>query len=105
MTRAPHSSAIDRLETISHDDKARLKAVFALWGDGSAAGRKESDGTITFGRINKAFLDDIGLSLFTGARIGIFSYNEEREDGGRALVKLPINQQTMRPEKAMPRLL
>ena len=66
MTRAPHSSAIDRLETISHDDKARLKAVFALWGDGSAAGRKESDGTITFGRINKAFLDDIGLSLFTG---------------------------------------
>lgn len=38
MANDPHSSAIDRLENISTDDKNRLKAVFAIWGDGSAAG-------------------------------------------------------------------
>lgn len=66
MAKAPHSSAIDRLENISTDDKNRLKAVFAIWGDGSASGVKESDGTLWFGGLRQAFLADIGLDAFTG---------------------------------------
>lgn len=66
MTNDPHSSSIDRLENISADDKHRLKAVFAIWGDGSAAGVKEADGTIWFGGIRQAFLADIGLDSFAG---------------------------------------
>lgn len=66
MTRDPHSSAIDRLENFSTEDKNRLKAAFALWGNGSATGIKEADGTILFGGLNKVFLDDIGLEAFNG---------------------------------------
>ena len=66
MANDPHSSAIDRLENISTDDKNRLKAVFAIWGDGSAAGVKESDGTLWFGGLRQAFLADIGLEAFSG---------------------------------------
>lgn len=65
MSRSPHSSAIDRL-ALSVEDRKRLKAVFALWGDGTASGLKESDGSICFGGINKLFLDDIGLESFKG---------------------------------------
>lgn len=66
MANDPHSSAIDRLENISTDDKNRLKAVFAIWGDGSAAGVKETDGTLWFGGLCQAFLADIGLEAFSG---------------------------------------
>lgn len=66
MTRTTHSSAIDRLEAFSTEDKNRLKAVLALWGDGSATGVRAPDGTITFGGINKAFFDDICLNAFMG---------------------------------------
>ena len=66
MANDPHSSAIDRLENISTDDKNRLKAVFAIWGDGFAAGVKESDGTLWFGGLRQAFLADIGLEAFSG---------------------------------------
>lgn len=66
MANDPHSSAIDRLENISNDDKNRLKAIFAIWGDGSAAGVKETDGTLWFGGLRQAFLADIGLEAFTG---------------------------------------
>lgn len=66
MSRDPHSSAIDRLEMFSSEEKNRLKSVFALWGNGSAAGIKESDGTIYFGGLNKCFLNDIGLEAFSG---------------------------------------
>lgn len=66
MSKDPHSSAIDRIESLSVDDRARLKAIFALWGDGSASGIKESNGTIRFGGINKLFFDDIGLGSFEG---------------------------------------
>ena len=66
MANDPHSSAIDRLENISTDDKNRLKAVFAIWGDGSAAGVKETDGTLWFGGLRQAFLADIGLEAFSG---------------------------------------
>ena len=66
MANDPHSSSIDRLENISGDDKNRLKAVFAIWGDGSAAGVKEADGTLWFGGLKQAFLADIGLDAFTG---------------------------------------
>lgn len=66
MANDPHSSSIDRLENISTDDKNRLKAVFAIWGDGSASGVKEADGTLWFGGLKQAFLADIGLDAFTG---------------------------------------
>ena len=66
MTRATHSSAIDRLDAFSMEDKNRIKAVLALWGDGSADGLREADGTITFGGVSKAFFDDIGLEAFAG---------------------------------------
>ena len=66
MANDPHSSAIDRLENISTDDKNRLKAVFAIWGDGSATGVKETDGTLWFGGLRQAFLADIGLEAFSG---------------------------------------
>lgn len=66
MSRGPHSSAIDRMDRFSAEDKNRIKAVLALWGDGSASGVKEADGTITFGGINKAFFEDIGLGSFVG---------------------------------------
>lgn len=66
MANAPHSSSIDRLENINTDDKNRLKAVFAIWGDGSATGVKEADGTLWFGGLKQAFLADIGLGTFSG---------------------------------------
>lgn len=66
MANDPHSSSIDRLENIGTDDKNRLKAVFAIWGDGSASGVKEADGTLRFGGLKQAFLADIGLDAFTG---------------------------------------
>lgn len=66
MSNDPHSSAIDRLEGMSSDDKNRLKAVFAIWGNGSASGVKDTDSTLLFGGLNQAFLADIGLQTFTG---------------------------------------
>lgn len=66
MANDPHSSSIDRLESLSSDDKNRLKAVFAIWGDGSASGVKDTDGTLRFGGLNQAFLADVGLNTFTG---------------------------------------
>ncbi len=66
MEKDPHSSAIDRLDSITPIDKNRLKTVFAIWGDGSAAGIREADGSLLFGTVNKKFLDDICLSQFSG---------------------------------------
>lgn len=66
MSRGPHSSAIDRMDSFSVEDRNRIKAVLALWGDGSASGLKAADGTISFGGVNKAFFDDIGLGEFAG---------------------------------------
>jgi len=66
MAHDPHSSSIDRLENISADDKNRLKTVFAIWGDGSAAGVKDTDGTLWFGGLKQAFLADVGLDAFIG---------------------------------------
>lgn len=66
MANDPHSSSIDRLENITSDDKNRLKAVFAIWGDGSATGVKETDGSLWFGGLRQTFLADIGLGSFTG---------------------------------------
>lgn len=66
MGNAPHSSAIDRQEQFSEDDRQRLKNLFALWGNGSANGLQNESGTIYLGGIHKAFLVDIGLSEFAG---------------------------------------
>ena len=66
MSNDPHSSAIDRLPSLSAEDKPRLKAALAIWGDGSASGVKDSDGVLSFGGLKQAFLADIGLKAFTG---------------------------------------
>lgn len=66
MTKDQHSSAIDRIEAISNQDRVRLKTVLALWADGSASGRREADGTISFGGVPQGFFQDIGLSAFGG---------------------------------------
>ena len=66
MANDPHSSSIDRLEQVSAGDKNRLKAIFAIWGDGSAAGVREADGTMRFGGLDQAFLADVGLGDFAG---------------------------------------
>ncbi len=66
MSKDPHSSAIDRIESLPLEDRNRLKAIFAIWGDGSATGIREADGTIRFGGINKKFFSDIGLDAFEG---------------------------------------
>lgn len=96
MARTPHSSAIDRLETIPDNDKSRLKAIFALWGDGSATGLKEADGTITFGGINRAFLDDVGLLAFVGIGeiIDKTTGNSIRNDKEISALKAGIPQST-----------
>ena len=66
MANDPHSSSIDRLENISNNDKNRLKAVLAIWGDGSATGVKDAEGILWFGGLKQAFLVDIGLAAFSG---------------------------------------
>ena len=66
MSKGTHSSFIDRLETLSNEDKTRLKSVFAIWGDGSATGYKDDAGIVRFGGLNRAFLNDIGLGEFPG---------------------------------------
>ena len=82
MSRDPHSSAIDRIESLSLEDRSRLKAIFALWGDGSASGIKEKDGTIRFGGINKKFFSDIGLDAFEG--IGDLKIETSTSAGGQS---------------------
>lgn len=82
MSKDPHSSAIDRIETLSLEDRIRLKAIFALWGDGSASGIKESDGTIRFGGIDKKFFSDIGLDSFEG--IGDIKAEKSATIGGQS---------------------
>ena len=66
MGNGPHSSAIDALQTLSTEDRRRLKSLFAIWGDGSASGTQNQSGVVSFGKLPKAFLADIGLSAFTG---------------------------------------
>ena len=70
MSNGPHSSAIDALQTLSADDRKRLKSLFSIWGDGSAKGVKNENGSVTFGGLPKTFLDDIALSAFTKEGLG-----------------------------------
>ncbi|MCC8067087.1 MAG: hypothetical protein LIO94_08310, partial [Clostridiales bacterium] len=109
MSNDPHSSSIDRLESMSSDDKNRLKAVFAIWGDGSASGIKEADGTLRFGGLNQAFLADVGLQTFTGIgeivdrstgkAVSLDSASKPITTGGGAVVQQPV---TPEPSKAKP---
>lgn len=63
MKNAPHSSNIDRNESIPDDERQRIKNVLAIWGDGSASGVM-SGGTLFIGGLNKQFFADIGLDFF-----------------------------------------
>jgi len=64
MTNDPHSSAIDRSDIFSVEERQRIKSVLAIWGDGSATGTKAAHGELYIGDINKAFLSDINLGAF-----------------------------------------
>ena len=67
MSRDPHSSAIDRIESLSLDRSQPSKSnICVVGGDGSASGVKDKDGTIRFGGINRKFFTDIGLDSFEG---------------------------------------
>lgn len=66
MDTAPHSSAIDRMEQISAENRTRLKNVFAIWGDGSIHSTTLESGAVCYGGVDRSFLADIGLEMFTG---------------------------------------
>lgn len=65
MSNAPHSSSIDKIDTLSSVDKARLKTILNLWGDGSAQ-RIQKGSSLYIGGVNLDFLTDIGLGAFPG---------------------------------------
>lgn len=96
MSRGPHSSAIDRMDSFSTEDKNRIKAVLALWGNGSASGVKAADGTITFGGVDKAFFNDIGLGSFVG--IGDISMQPSESTGGTKPAGSPQDKPTPAPQ-------
>ncbi len=81
MTNTPHSSAIDRLDTFSAEDRDRLKNLLAIWGNGTAAIIKKNN-SIMIGDIPYVFFEDIGLSGFQG--IGV-----QKEDTDEVKVILP----------------
>lgn len=60
MSNPVHSSSIDRNEQLSKEDRERVKAILALWGDGSATGVKKQD-SIFFGGVNQLFFLDVAL--------------------------------------------
>lgn len=60
MSNPVHSSSIDRNEQLSKEDRERVKAILALWGDGSATGVKKQD-SIFFGGVNQLFFRDVAL--------------------------------------------
>ena len=99
MSRGPHSSAIDRMDNLSTQDQNRVKAVLALWGDGSASGTKEADGTITFGGVNKVFFEDIGLGIFTGIGDILVKPIETSTETGNKILTESINSPLESPSK------
>ena len=62
MSNPVHSSSIDRNEQLSKEDRERVKAILALWGDGSATGVKKQD-SVFFGGVNQLFFRDVALSF------------------------------------------
>ena len=71
MSNDPHSSNIDRLDSFSVEERNRIKSICAIWGDGSAAYNKSTDGVETIGGLNKEFWNDISLSAFGGIGDGV----------------------------------
>ena len=65
MSKGEHSSAIDRLSSLSKNEKRRIQSVLALWGDGTAYATKNGSETL-IGNINSQFFKDIGLTQFNG---------------------------------------
>lgn len=60
MSNPVHSSSIDRNEQLSKEDRERVKAILALWGDGSATGVMKQN-SIFFGGVNQLFFRDVAL--------------------------------------------
>lgn len=60
MSNPVHSSNIDRNEQLSKEERERVKAILALWGDGSATGVKKQD-SVFFGGVNQLFFRDVAL--------------------------------------------
>lgn len=92
MSQDQHSSYIDRLDTISQEDKKRLKTVLAIWGDGSANAVSDVDGNITIGSLNSLFLKDIGLADFTG--IGLQSSKPNHATAAPGAASTPLSHTT-----------
>ena len=65
MSKGEHSSAIDRIASLSKSEKTRLQSVLALWGDGTAYTQQNGSETL-IGSVDSLFLQDIGLSNFKG---------------------------------------
>lgn len=65
MSKGEHSSAIDRIASLSKSEKTRLQSVLALWGDGTAYAQQNGSETL-IGSVDSLFLQDIGLSNFKG---------------------------------------
>ena len=65
MSKGEHSSAIDRLSTMTKAEKSRLQSVLALWGDGTAYATQK-DSTALIGNVDRLFFKDIGLVNFNG---------------------------------------
>lgn len=63
MSNPVHSSSIDRNEQLSKEDRERVKAILALWGDGSATGVKKQD-SLFFGGVNQLFFRDVALPFY-----------------------------------------
>ena len=62
MGNPVHSSSIDRNETLSKEDRERVKTILALWGDGSATGVKKQE-SLFFGGVNQLFFRDVALTF------------------------------------------
>jgi hypothetical protein len=65
LTSAPHSTAIENLQTISKKDKGRLITLLEIWGNGTAQ-VTVSEGKEYIGSLPSELFFDIGLSSFEG---------------------------------------
>lgn len=66
MENNAHASTIDRLPGFSSEDQNRIKAVLAIWGDGTSNATRNESGNLFIGSIPKPLFDDIGLGAFEG---------------------------------------
>ena len=81
MENNAHASTIDRLPGLSAEDKNRIKAVLAIWGDGTANESSNESNETVIGAIPKAFFDSIGLEEISAVGYGGGEDGKSGEDG------------------------